>query len=337
MRNVLRAALAAAILSSAVQASAAPFPGLAVVDQWAGPDGGWDFSAFDPVHRRLYVARSNGVTAVDVDTGRVTPKLLPADHGHAAIPINGGAEILVTEGASGQATIADAQTGAVRATVKLAKKPDDSMVEPATGLALVMDNAGGGVTLIDTAQAKAVATIPFGGALESPAADGTGRVFINVEDRGEIAVFDIKARKLLAEWKLDGCESPSGLAYAPEAGLLVSACGNKVAKVVSAKTGKVVATLAIGARPDWAGYDADAHAVLIPTGADGVVNVISVAPGATPAVVAKTTGHAGSRSGALDPKTGRLYLPSADFAPNPGRRPAPVAGSFKILVLAPKR
>lgn len=334
MRSILGAAILAAALGSTIPAAAAPAKSLAVSAQWPGPDGGWDFSAFDAAHQRLYVARTNGVTALDVASGQATT-LLTANHTHSAIPVNGGAEVLVTEGATGRALLADAKTGKVRTAISVGKRPDAAMVEPATGLALVMDNDGGGVTLIDTAQGKKVGEIATPGALESPSADGTGRVFINVEDLGEITVVNVKSRSVLAHWKLDGCDSPSGLAYAPKARLLVSACANKVAKVVSADTGKVVATLAIGGRPDWAGYDPRTGMVLIPSGELGVVQVISVAPGAAPAIVAKAPGHVGSRSGALDPATGRLYLPSADFAPVAGGRPQPKPGSFKVLVLSP--
>lgn len=333
MRRLLAlATVFAGFAAGPAPVAVAPAASLNVIDRWAGPDGGWDFSAFDPVHRRLYVARRSGVTAVDVDSGKVTPQLLAASHVHAAIPINDGAEILVTEGAAGQAIVADALSGAVRATIPVGKKPDDAMLEPSTGLVLVFDNAGGGVTLIDPRAATAVGTIAAPGALESATADGKGRVFVNVEDRNEIAVFDVKARKVLVRWKLEGCDEPSGLAYDPATELLVSACANKVAKVVSAATGKVVTSVPIGGRPDWAGYDARRDAVLIPTGEDGLVNVIALEP--RPAVAARVPGHPGSRSGAVDPKTGRLYLPSADFAAaSPGAKPAPIAGSFKILVL----
>lgn len=276
------------------------------------------------------------MTAADVDSGQVT-SLLSAERTHAVVPINGGAEVLVTEGASGRALIADARTGAVRAAISVGKKPDATLVEPATGLALVLDNAGGGMTLIDPRAARVVALIATPGGLESAVADGTGWVFANVEDLAEITVFNVKAGTVVAHWKLDGCDSPSGLAYAPKTGLLVSACANRIAKVVSARSGKVVADLPIGGSPDWAGYDARTDTVLIPTGEDGVVNVVDVAAGTRPAVVAKVPGHPGSRSGAIDVETGRLYLPSAELAAVPSGRPARAPGTFKILVLAPVR
>jgi hypothetical protein len=41
--------------------------------------------------------------------------------------------------------------------------------------------------------------------------------------------------------------------------------------------------------------------------------------------------------GALDPKTGRLYLPTAQAkpVPDPGERRTLIPGTFAILVLAP--
>ena len=331
LRPVLAAAASVAALSLAAPAASAA-PTYAVTQQWAGPDGGWDFSGFDAAHRRLYVSRTDGVTAVNVDTGQVTPQLVKANRTHAAVPINAGREILVTENASGSAIIADAMTGAVRATIPTGKKPDAAMVEPATGLALVFDNAGGGIALIDPKAGKSVGMIAVPGALESPAADGSGRVFVNIEDLAEIIAVDIKARRVLAHYPLQGCDSPSGLAYAPQARLLVSACANHKAMVLAADTGAVVATLAIGGRPDWAGYDAKTGLVMIPTGEDGVVNLIATA-GGTAKVVGKAPGHVGSRSGAIDPKNGRLYLPSADFTAAPGGRPAAGPGTFKVLAI----
>jgi DNA-binding beta-propeller fold protein YncE len=330
-------AVAASVAALAMSAAAEPAPSYAVAQSWAGPDGGWDFSSVDPVRRRLYVARTDGVTAVDTASGKVTAQLVKAARTHAVIPINNGAEILVTEGATSSVLIADAATGAARATLHAGKKPDAAMVEPKTGLAMVFDNDGGGITLIDPKSAKVVGAIDTPGKLESPAADGTGRVFVNVEDLAQIVVVDAPHRRVLARYPLPGCDEPSGLAYQPKARLLVAACANHQALVVSADGGAVVARLPIGGRPDWAGYDPASGLVLIPTGEDGVVNLISASSIKAVRIVAKAPGHPGSRSGAIDPTSGRFYLPSADFVPTPGGRPVATTGSFKILMLEPIR
>jgi hypothetical protein len=45
----------------------------------------------------------------------------------------------------------------------------------------------------------------------------------------------------------------------------------------------------------------------------------------------------GARTGALDPKTGKLYLPTASYgAPvTPGGRPLSLPGTFHIVVVSP--
>jgi hypothetical protein len=57
---------------------------------------------------------------------------------------------------------------------------------------------------------------------------------------------------------------------------------------------------------------------------------------ATVEPVAET--EASARTAALDPATGRVYLPAARFAPPvpPEKRGAMVPGSFHIVVMAPR-
>ena len=324
--SLLTAALLAGAFCAAQAYAAAPAK-LAVTGEIAGPDGGWDYLSFDPVHRRLYVSRSDGTMAIDVDTGRVTPKLVDAQRTHMAVPADHGADLVITSTTAGAAVVADALTGKVRATIKTGTKPDGAFLEPTSGLVWVLDNAGAGIALIDAKAGTKVATIAVPGALESAAMDGQGKVFINVEDKNEIAVVDVKARKLIAHYPLAGCEEPNGLAYGE--GRLVAACTNNVAKVVDPKDGKVLATLPIGPRPDTALYDPARKLVYVPTGGDGKLTLIS--PGQAKVVGVVAT-HAGARSQALDPKTGALYLPAADYAPTAaGGRPTPIPGTFRIL------
>jgi DNA-binding beta-propeller fold protein YncE len=329
--SLVMSALAAGTLAAS-GAHAAP-PGLAVTGQIAGPDGGWDYVTFDPVHRRLYVSRSDGIMAIDVDTDQVTPRLVEAQRTHVAVPVNQGDELVVTSTTAGAALIADARTGAVRATIKTGAKPDGAFLEPESGLVWVLDNAGGGIALIDPKAGAKVATIAVPGALESAALDGKGRAFVNVEDRNEIAVVAVKTRKLVARYKLPGCEEPNGLAYGE--GRLVAACANGVAKVIRASDGKDLATLPIGPRPDTALYDPARKLVYIPTAADAKLVLISPAQAKVVGVVAT---HTGARTQALDPKTDTLYLPAADYTPpaQPNGRPQPVPGSFRVLKVSSK-
>jgi DNA-binding beta-propeller fold protein YncE len=137
---------------------------------------------------------------------------------------------------------------------------------------------------------------------------------------------------------MDGCKSPSGLAYAPSAGVLIAACGNQVAAVVDAATGKTLQTVPIGMGPDAVMLDPVRKLAFVPCGGgEGELDVISVAAKDNVAVVQTLKTAPGARSGAVDPKTGRLYLPSASYAPvAPGqRRGAMIPGTAAMLVVAP--
>jgi len=50
-----------------------------------------------------------------------------------------------------------------------------------------MNGGSGDITVIDPKAMRVTATIPVGGKLEAAVVDGSGRLFVNVEDKSEIA------------------------------------------------------------------------------------------------------------------------------------------------------
>ena len=216
-------------------------------------------------------------------------------------------------------------------------KPDAAAFDPASGLALTMNGKSGDVTFIDPAAHKAVATVAVGGALEFAAVDGAGKAFVNVEDQNQIAVIDTRAHALVGHYALPGCNGPSGLAYAPGAGVLIAACANKVAKVIDAADGHDVATLAIGAGPDAVIYDPKRKLAFIPCGRDGVLEVIAVRGPKDVSVIQTVPTQVGARTGALDPATGAIYLPTAQYERPPNGLPSIVPGTFEVLVVTPTK
>jgi YVTN family beta-propeller protein len=271
--------------------------------------------------------------AVDLTSGTVTPRLVASQRGHAALAIPGTGEVISTNGAANTALIFDGQSGQVRATIPTGTKPDAVVFDPATRTLWIMNPGSGDITVVDPTTATVLATVPVGGSLELGAADGQGRIFVNVEDRNDVAVIDTRARKVISRFPLKGCDGPTGLAYAPDRHLILSACANGLA-VISTPKGRPIASLAIGPRPDGALYDATRHLAFVPSGGDGTLAVIELA--SAPEVIARVQTAKGARTAALDPSSGRIYLPSAEFAPPVGNaRPQPVAGTFAVVVVAP--
>jgi DNA-binding beta-propeller fold protein YncE len=327
--------------------AAAETPTYKVVDKIAGADGGgWDLSNVDPKTRRLYVSRPHGIMAVDLDSGKVTDKFADGDGVHGILPIPRTHTLISANEDTNSAMLFDEATGKTVATIPVGKHPDSITFDPETGLAVVINQDGGDATLVDVKKRMAVGTIPIGGQrLEFSVTDNHGLVYLNidgvdkVEDKSEIAVLDIAARKVSMRIALPGCARPSGLAYDAKDGLLITSCRNNVAKIMEAKTGREVASVPIGPGPDCAIYDPARRLAFVPTGGDGMVTIIPIRGGKDKGIGPVTTvaTQVLARLGALDPKTGRIYLPTAQAkpVPDPGERRTLIPGTFAILVLAP--
>lgn len=332
MKTFLLAALAAA---TPALAAAAPVSTPQVAERIGVPDGGWDLLAVDAEAHRLLVARTDGVTAIDLADGKVTPRLIAGSRFHAVVPVPGTGLAVATAGGTDSAIVFETATGKVRGEVKTGGNPDAAIYEPASRTVWVMTPKDGGITIVDPRAAKAVGTIAVGGSLELPALDGHGHLFVNVEDKNEIVEIGIAGRKVIRHIALPGCDGPTGLAYAAD-GVLIAACGNGVAKLVRAADGKALGDIAIGPRPDGAFVDPGRRRAYIPSGGDGTLAILDTS-GPLPRKVATVQTQRGARTGAVDLESGRVYLPAARYeAPAAaGQRPKLVPGSVEILVVQP--
>jgi DNA-binding beta-propeller fold protein YncE len=337
MRIVTSSLIAAALLAGAGTSQAAPSEAasqLGVVHRIPGPDGGWDYASVDPARRRVYVSHGDTVMALGLDSGVLNTTFAAGSHLHAIVPVPGSEVLVSTNSGDSSVRILRATNGKLIKSLSVAEDPDGAVYDPATGLVLVVNGEAGLVTLIDPAQRAVAGTIKIGDALEFAAVDGKGRAYVNVESTGEIAVLDLAKRTVIARYPMSGCKRPTGLAYV-EGARLISACSSNVAMVLDASTGHEVATLKIGPHPDAVLYDSRRHLAYIPTAGDGALSVIALKGPADNTVIATVPTQIGARTGAVDPQTGRIYLPAAEFnAPSsPGQRPTIKPTTFQILVL----
>lgn len=332
-RHVLILAAFVAFASPARSAA----PGYAVSGTISGPDGGWDYASVDPETRRLYLAHGTAVTAVDLASGQVTPALAPANRPHEVLPIPGQGVLLETDGGTGTARLLDAITGAERGRVTVGEKPDAAIWDARRGHAIVMNGQSGTVSVIDPKAMKVVATIKLAEGLEFAAIDKAGRLYVNNEDRNQIAVVDLDRNVALGWIDLPGCQGPTGLAYAPAADRIVSACGNGVVAVVDPGTRKLVDTIAIGKGADAVIADPTRHRLFVPSGESGTLAVLGEAPGKVSLLQTVRT-EPSARTGAVDPSDGKVYLPAATMLPpaQPGARRQPAPGSFHLIVVSPR-
>ena len=111
--------------------------------------------------------------------------------------------------------------------------------------------------------------------------------------------------------------------------------------MLDTQSGKVVGTAPIGTGVDGAAFDDSAQLVFASCG-EGVTNILKEETPDKLNVVQMVKTERGARTMALDPKTHRIYLPSAQFQPPPSplpgespARPTIVPNSLKLLVYGP--
>jgi len=326
--------VAAAVLCALAPISALAAAGgqLRVIERIPGPDGKWDYASFDAARRRIYIAHGAQILALDLTTETLNAHFASGARFHEVVVIPGADLLVATDSGDSTAKLLRASDGHLLKALEVGAGPDGAAYDPATGLVVVINGDAGILTLIDPKKQSVVATIKVGGHLEFGQPDGKARFYVNVQDKGQVAVVDLTTREVLSRYNMAGCERPTGLAYV-EGHRIISSCGG-LAKILDATDGHEIASLKIGGSPDAVLYDSVRHIAYIPTAVDGKLWAIDLGGGNNSLVESVPT-QIGARTGAVDVRTGRIYLPSAEFnlPASPGKRPTAKPGTFNILVL----
>jgi YVTN family beta-propeller protein len=317
-----------------------PPSGYHVVNQYKlGGEGGWDYIAIDAKARRLYVSHATHVMVVDADSGAVVGDIpdTPGVHGVAVVEEVGKG--YVSNGRASTVTVFDLKTLKTLKQIPVGKNPDAIIYDDASKRVFTMNGAGEDTTAIDVKTDAVAGTLALGGRPEFAVTDGQGHVFVNLEDKSAIAEFDSRRLAVEAKWPIAPAEEPSGLAFDRKHRRLFSVGSNKLLAVVNADTGKVVTTVPIGGGVDAAAFDPETGFAFSSNG-DGTLTVVHEDSPDKYTVVENVTTRRGARTMALDPKTHKVYLVTAEFgpppAPTPERprpRPSIVPGSFTLLVV----
>jgi DNA-binding beta-propeller fold protein YncE len=334
-------AFAAFLIGPLALGQQSPAPTYHVVKKIAvGGEGGWDLLIADTANERLYVSRASHVTVIDLRKDSVIGDIpnTPGVHGIAiASSLNRG---FTSNGRDTSVTIFDLRTLAPISTVKVTGlNPDAILFDPFSGRVFSFNARGNNATAIDAASGKVVGTIAFDGNPELPVTDGKGTVYVNIENKSEIIAFDPATLTVKSTWPLSPCEEPTGLALDNSHGRLFSMCANKLMAVVDAESGKLITTVPIGQGVDGGAFDPGPGYAFSSNGEGTLTVVHEDSPGSF-SVAATIPTQRGARTIALDAKTHRIYLPTAQFGPppaptpdRPNPRPSIVPDSFVILVL----
>ncbi|HEX4031609.1 MAG TPA: hypothetical protein VHX20_14670 [Terracidiphilus sp.] len=306
-----------------------------------GGEGGWDYVTTDPATHRVFVTRSTHTMVIDSVSGKVVGDI-PGQirsHGTAIVPAVGRG-FITDGGGSGAIDVFDLNTYALLG--KLATMPDsDGMIyDKGDGLVLAVSGDGNALMTfkpdIDPKHERIDPPIALGGAPEFLAADGSGKAYVNLENKDLVAVVDLKTRKVIARWPVAPGGHPVGMSIDPATHRLFIGCRNPQKLIVmSTVDGKVLAALPIGAGVDATRFH---NGQAFASCRDGSLTVVGESGGKFEVEqVVKTA--VGARTMDIDPATNTIYLPTAEFAPpTPGsdaRRPAMKPDTFMIVEVTP--
>jgi DNA-binding beta-propeller fold protein YncE len=316
------AALLASLALSQTASSAEPYK-IVNSTQTMGA-GGIDYVYADNDGRRLYVPRGSQILAFDLDT------LKPA----GAISNAGGHGVAVDPkshhgfSSSGPVCMFDTQTLELIKKITVTGRPDGILFEPASERVYVFSHSQPNATLLDPKDGSIVGTIDLGGAPEQAASDEKGHLYVDLEDKDNIAVVDVKTLKVTAHFDLAGKGGgPGGLGLDAKNHILFAMCHEPATCVVlSADDGKILSTLPIGNGTDAGGFNPNTMEAFS-SQRDGTLTIIKENSPSSFEVEQTVQTKQGGKTCTLDTKNNRIIVIATERAPAPAgaETPAPAA------------
>jgi DNA-binding beta-propeller fold protein YncE len=320
--------------ATAANKPSAPYP---VLREYQAGDAFWDYAVFDSSAHRIYVGRENGVTTIDLDSGKVNAQFIAGKQVHDIVLLDRN-RALATNGGLAKAVIFDRGTGKILAEIPTGTKPDGAALEPATGQIVIMNGISHDVVFADPNSGAVLGNLALDGEPGTPVLDGHGLIFAAISDHSEISVIDAATRKIVKQLALPQCDDAAGLALDGATGVLLVTCANLKAITLDSHTGHILGTATIAKYPDLIAFDPVRHVFYVPC-IPGTLFVIGEGKDGAPQIEASVTLASGIHTEALDAEGGLLYLPAGNiiFPKTHGDRPGVEPGTFKVLVVDVKR
>ena len=299
----------------------------------------FDYITVDSSARRIYVSHGTEIKVIDADSGALIGNItgLKQDHGVAVAQEFGRG--FISDGAQGKVIIFDLETLKVIGEVKADNDADSIIYDPASKRVFAMNGDPHSSTVIDAKSGIAVGTIDLGGAPEFAVADGSGTVYVNMEDKNEVVAIDSRTLKIKSRWPVAPAGAPTALAMDIKHRRLFTAGRNPQNLVaMDADSGKVIQSFPISAGVDAAAYESETELLFAST-REGMIHIFHEDSPDKFSEVETVKTEFGAKTMGLDTKTHNLFVDTAYFAPPAAptaERPHPqrtaVPGTFRVLV-----
>jgi DNA-binding beta-propeller fold protein YncE len=304
-----------------------------------GGEGGWDLYGIDTAAHRLYISRGTRVQVVDCAKNSIIGEIPNTNGVHGIAVASALGKGFTSNGKDSSVTVFDLKTLKQLVIIKVqASKPDAILFEPISKRIFVFNGGSNNVVAISAMNNAVIGAVSFEGKPELAVADEKGHVFVNLEDKSLVVMFDAATLKVLHTWPLAPGKEPTGLSIDRKNHRLFSACGNNLMIVMDSDSGKIVAQLPIGGGVDGAGFDPSTNYAFSSNG-EGNLTVVREESPLKFSVLENVATRRGARTMVVDEKTHLIYMVSARFglppAPtqeHPHPRPPIEAGSVTLYV-----
>ena len=335
------AGMAMLALAGPAQQIPAPGPYKVLKTAKVGGAGGFDYVYADAAGRRLYIPRSGPtarVTVFNLDTLEPVGEIAKASARGATVDPKS------SHGFSSSKPVVmwDTKTLATIKTIDVQGNPDGILFDPFNDRVWIFSHSAPNATVINAADGSVAGTVDLGGAPEQAVTDGKGHLYVDIEDKDNVAVVDAKTLTVTAHYDLASkAKTPAGLAFDVKNHILFAACRNPPTMVIlNADDGKIITSLPIGTGVDGAAFNPATMEAFSSQG-DGTLTVIKENSPTSFAVEQTVATKPSAKTMTLDSRTNQVYLIAAEYAapatpPPPGGRGGRgpmVADSFSILVV----
>ena len=304
---------------------------------------GTDYITLDSAARRLYISHGTQVDVMDADSGKYVGAIpdTPGVHGVAiATEFKHG---FVSNGRENKVTLFDPSNLQIIKKINVGEGPDGIYYDPGTKRVFTNNHGTHDITAIDARTAEVVGTVKIDGDGEMAAISPTGLIYVNLEDKGQVAVFDPKTLEVKKRFDLGvpkGAE-PAGLGLDPKTNRLFISLNKQPSMVVmDSNNGKVINTFPICSGSDYGAFDPDTKLIFFSCG-DGKLSVYHEKSADEYEDMGAIETQLTAKTMAFDPKTKKIYLAAAEYldTPNPDpkiKRPlrSMKNGSFVVLVVS---
>ncbi len=314
-----------------------------------GGAGGFDYIYADSDGRRLYIPRRGNparVTVFNLDTLEPAGEIPNTSAAGAAVSTKSGHGFATSR----PVAMWDTKTMTLIKTIDVQGGPDGIFHDAFNDRVYILSHSAPNATVIDAADGAVLGTIDLGGAPEQAVSDGKGRLYVDIEDKANIAVVDAKTMAVTAHYDLAGKGGTcAGLAMDVKNNILFAACRNPQTMVIlNAGDGKILDTLPIGQGTDGAVFNPNTMEAFS-SQRDGTLTIVKENSPTSFTVEQNLQTMVGAKTLTLDRKTNRIFLMSVEYAaasatpapaPEPGGRggrggrgpqPLQVPDSFTIV------